>query len=161
MCLNAQHWSCVWTWLVFGGKSWNPNPQGLPNKVGDWILLRRKWQPTPVLLPGKSHGLRSLVSYSPWGGKESDTTERLFPFLSFPFLCFPVILNMVPKCPNEAFFLSDFLTVRGGHEKSSNLGRIKWILTEISGRVFAFLIKKLPFPSFFLLLELDIYLKVE
>ena len=42
---------------------------------------RRKWQPTPVLLPGKSHGLRSLVGYSPWGHKESDTTERLH-FLS-------------------------------------------------------------------------------
>ena len=39
---------------------------------------RRKWQPTPVvLLPGESHGWRSLVGYSPWGRKESDTTERL------------------------------------------------------------------------------------
>ena len=38
---------------------------------------RRKWQPTPVLLPGKSHGRRSLVGYSPGGPKESDTTERL------------------------------------------------------------------------------------
>ena len=36
---------------------------------------RRKWQPTPVLLPGKSHGLRSLVGYSPWGHKELDTIE--------------------------------------------------------------------------------------
>ena len=33
--------------------------------------------PTPVLLPGKSHGPRSLVGYSPWGRKESDTTEQL------------------------------------------------------------------------------------
>ena len=41
----------------------------------------RKWQPTPVLLPGKSRGWRSLVGYSPWGRKESDTTERLhFPY---------------------------------------------------------------------------------
>ena len=32
-------------------------------------------QPTPVLLPGKSHGQRSMVGYSPWGHKESDTTE--------------------------------------------------------------------------------------
>ena len=39
------------------------------------IIWRRKWQPTPVFLPGKSHGLRSLVGYSPWGCKESDTTE--------------------------------------------------------------------------------------
>ena len=38
---------------------------------------RGKWQPTPVLLPGKSYGWRSLVGSSPWGRKESDTTERL------------------------------------------------------------------------------------
>ena len=38
---------------------------------------RRKWQPTPVLLPGDSHGGRSLVGYSPWGRKESDVTEQL------------------------------------------------------------------------------------
>ena len=38
---------------------------------------RRQWQPTPVLLPGKSHGWRSLVGCSPWGHEESDTTEWL------------------------------------------------------------------------------------
>ena len=38
---------------------------------------RRKWQPTPVLLPGKFHGRRSLVGYNPWGRKESDMTEQL------------------------------------------------------------------------------------
>ena len=38
---------------------------------------RRRWHPTPVLLPGKSHGWRSLVGCSPWGRQESDTTERL------------------------------------------------------------------------------------
>ena len=37
------------------------------------ILLRRAWQPTPVFLPGQSHGQRSLEGYSPWGCKESDT----------------------------------------------------------------------------------------
>ena len=41
------------------------------------IPWRRKCQPTPVLLPGKSHERRSQVGYSPWGRKESDTTERL------------------------------------------------------------------------------------
>ena len=41
------------------------------------FLGRRQWHPTPVLLPGKSHGWRSLVGRSPWGRKESDTTERL------------------------------------------------------------------------------------
>ena len=38
---------------------------------------RRQWHPTPVLLPGKCHGQRSLVGCSPWGQLESDTTERL------------------------------------------------------------------------------------
>ena len=38
---------------------------------------RRQWQPTPVLLPGKSHGRRSLVGCSPWGREESDATEWL------------------------------------------------------------------------------------
>ena len=41
-----------------------------------------KPQPTPVLLPGKFHGWRSLVGYSPWSHKESDKTEQLH-FLSF------------------------------------------------------------------------------
>ena len=40
-------------------------------------MWRRQWQPTPVPLPGKSHGWRRLVGWSPWGCKESDTTERL------------------------------------------------------------------------------------
>ena len=42
------------------------------------ITLRRRWNPTPVLLPGKSHGRRSLVGCSPWGCEESDMTERLY-----------------------------------------------------------------------------------
>ena len=38
---------------------------------------RRKWQPTPVFLPGESHGQRTLARYGPWGLEESDTTEQL------------------------------------------------------------------------------------
>ena len=41
------------------------------------FFQRKQWHPTPVVLPGKSHGWRSLVGYSPWGCEESDTTERL------------------------------------------------------------------------------------
>ena len=37
--------------------------------------LEKKWLPTPVFMPGESHGQRSLVGYSPWGCKEWDTTE--------------------------------------------------------------------------------------
>ena len=61
--------------------------KNLPASVGDvrdtvsisWLgrSWRRKWQPTPVFLPGKSHGQRSLVGYSPWGCKESEMTEQL------------------------------------------------------------------------------------
>ena len=40
------------------------------------IPRRRKWQPTPVFLLGKPHGQRNLEGYSPWGRKESETTER-------------------------------------------------------------------------------------
>ena len=67
------------------------------------ICWRRKWQSTPVLLPGKSHGWRSLVGYSPCGRKESDTTEQLhFHCFFFPLWVFiahlhsdvqPIIMN--------------------------------------------------------------------
>ena len=47
------------------------------------VPWRRNWQPTPGFLPGESHGRRSLVGYSPRGGKESDTTERIPFFLMY------------------------------------------------------------------------------
>ena len=46
---------------------------------------RRQWHPTPVLLPGKSQGQRSVVGCSPWGREESDTTERIHFY--FSLLC--------------------------------------------------------------------------
>ena len=48
---------------------------------------RRQWHPTPVLLPGKSHGRRSLVGCSRWGLEESDTTERLHFHFHFSLSC--------------------------------------------------------------------------
>ena len=45
--------------------------------LGQEDFLEKNWQITPLLLPGKFHGQRSLVGYSPWGLKESDMTERL------------------------------------------------------------------------------------
>ena len=51
---------------------------GDPGSIPGWkIPWRREWQPTPVFLPGESHGQKSLVGYSPRGRKELDTTERL------------------------------------------------------------------------------------
>ena len=62
---------------------------GDPGSIPGWgkILWRRKWQPTPVLLPGKSHE-RSPVGYSPWGLTKSDTTEWLY------FLLAHVVKNL-------------------------------------------------------------------
>ena len=72
--------TCVW----IGKLPWRM--ESLPTPVfwpGEYtrpihVLRRRQWQPTPGLLPGKSHGCRSLVGCSPWGRKELDTSEWLY-----------------------------------------------------------------------------------
>ena len=64
------------------------------HKIG--AAWRRKWQPTSIFLPGKSHGLRILVGYSPWGHKESDMTERLH---------FTSLLS--PRCGSQKEFLKN------------------------------------------------------
>ena len=56
----------------------------LPAMQETWVRKipwRRKWQPIPVLLPGKFHGWRILVGYSPWDHEELDTTEQLHWFI--------------------------------------------------------------------------------
>ena len=69
----CEHWStCIFLNLHFS-VLWIYTRNGRDGKI-PW---RRKWQPTPVFLPGQSHGQRSLAGYSPRGRKESDTTERL------------------------------------------------------------------------------------
>ena len=66
------------------------------------IPWRRTWQPTPVFMPGKSHGPRSLVGYNPWGRKESDTTEWLhFTSLHFTTLSLPAG-GLMPACKSHA-----------------------------------------------------------
>ena len=68
-------------WSFPGGlevkaSAWNA---GNPGLIPGWGRSpgEGEWQPTPVFLPGESHEGRSLVDYSPWCRKESDTTERL------------------------------------------------------------------------------------
>ena len=56
------------------------------------ISRRRKWQPTLVVLPGKSHGRRNLVGYSPRGHKELDTTERLHSLTQYSIVHMHLIL---------------------------------------------------------------------
>ena len=61
------------------GRAWSAAVHGVTQSqtlpLFTFMRWRRKWQPTPVFLPGESHGRRSLVGCSPWGRTESDTTE--------------------------------------------------------------------------------------
>ena len=69
--LNLGLWWLRW---------WSVRPPCGRPRFDPWvgkIPWRRKWPPIQEFLPGKSHGLRNLVGYSPWGCKESDMTERL------------------------------------------------------------------------------------
>ena len=76
--LNLWFSIYLWASLLAQGLKHLPLTQrpGFDPCVGK-IPWRRKWQPTPVFLPGESHGGRSLLGYSPWGHKESAMTERL------------------------------------------------------------------------------------
>ena len=62
--------------------AYNAGDPGLIRSLGWEVPLEKGMAPTPVFLPGESHGQRNLVGYSPWGCKEPDTTERptLLPF---------------------------------------------------------------------------------
>ena len=76
---------CHGMWITVNPSAWWLRQESVCLQCGrpgfnPWVRKipwRRPWQPTPVLLPGKTHGWRSMVGYSPWGRKESDTTERL------------------------------------------------------------------------------------
>ena len=75
MCIK-RHYGEDWTSLVAQEKRiyLQCRRHGFDPWVGK-ITWRRKWQPTPVFLPEESHRQRILVGYTPWGHRESDTTE--------------------------------------------------------------------------------------
>ena len=85
-------------------------------------LQRKQWHPTPVLLPGKSHGRRSLVGCSPWGLEESDTTERLH--FHFSLLC-------VGEGNGNPLQCSRLENPRGGVAQSRT--RLKWLSSSSAG----------------------------
>ena len=78
-CLENPRDGGTWRAAVYGvAQSWTRLKRLSSNSSSSRVNIRRwQWQPTPVLLPGKSHGQRSLEGCSPWGREESDTTERL------------------------------------------------------------------------------------
>ena len=75
-CLGCDRWTVTFVqrdgWMV----TWILLVDPMAFKENSW-LFELQWHPTPVLLPGKSHGWRSLVGCSPWGCEELDTTGRL------------------------------------------------------------------------------------
>ena len=81
---KGTHLHCSWECKLVWASQMAQRLKHLPAIWETWVRSlvrkipwRRKWQPTPVFLPGESHGWRSLVGYSPRGCKESDTTEQL------------------------------------------------------------------------------------
>ena len=87
-----------------------------------FLYWRRHWHPTPVLLPGKTHGQRSLVGCRPWGRCESGTTERLHLifYLKIYFICysFSHICSLLLTNYMEYLF----------HQSDSIVSSIFWIL---------------------------------
>ena len=101
---SASSWGgSFWPFPVSGGPrgSWawgvppivpqpSPLPVSLPCMPLTWTrdigFRDHSWHPTPVLLPGKSHGWRSLVGCSPWGREESDMPERLHFHFSLSYI---------------------------------------------------------------------------
>ena len=98
------------------------------------VYQRRQWHPTPVILPGKSHGWRSLVGCSPWGRKESDTTERL---------CFHFSLSCVGEGNGNPLQCSCLENPRDGGAcwaaisgVAQSRTRLKWLSSSSSSSVY-------------------------
>ena len=83
--------------------------------------LKILWQPTPVFLPGESHGWRSLVGYSPRGCKESDTTEQLH--FHFTFKDFMSLQSHHPGFPGDSACNAGDLGSIPGSESERVTGR--------------------------------------
>ena len=109
--------------------------------LGQEIPWRRKWEPTPVFLPGESHGQRSLAGYSPWDHEELDTTEatqhswcrQYSSSLNTPHSLIPLL----PPC---------FCPIPGTYQASLSLQALN-LLLPLLGPIFS-QVFSLPSPSF-------------
>ena len=99
-------------------------PNGSRPLEGQERVRRRQWPPAPVLLPGKSHGQRSLVGCSPWGREESDRTEWLH--FHFSLLC-------IEEGNGNPLQGSCLENPRDGAAQSQT--RLKWLSSKGSGNV--------------------------
>ena len=92
--------------------------------LGQEDPLKKAWLPTPVFLPGELHGQRSLVGYSPWGHKESDTTEHTHTHTHTHAhtyaLTFPLATGLFLVCPLPFSFFYGLPLWLSGKEFSCN-----------------------------------------
>ena len=125
------------------------------NWVGSWVRKipwRREWQPSSVLLPGKSHGQRSLAGSRPWDGKGSDTTEWLIQYLIQAELIkvsvfLLVHLHFLKLCIhyfNDCLWISCYLTIRHQNDSAGCFQRvsfpiIQWLAVFLTMSVVKFL----------------------
>ena len=112
----------------------------LSSQLSGWTLSsdrvqfqRRQWHPTPVLLPGNSHGWRSLVGYNPWGFEELDTTE---------WLHFHFSLSCIEEGNGNPLQCSCLENPRGGgawwaaiYGVAQSQTQLKWLSSSSSSRV--------------------------
>ena len=120
-------WSICW---VFSGsavgkehacQSRRPKRCGFDPWVGK-IPWNRRWQPTPVSLPGKAHGQWSLAGYSPWAFKESDKTEHICTQYTVCYLGMSTTRQkfVITQCFSEEPFLSPFSYVASDKRSIKN-----------------------------------------
>ena len=120
---------------------WNVSVFGIPaNKESPNISSRRQWHPTPVFLPGKSHGRRSLVGCSPWGCEELETTSlSLFTFMHWRRKWQPTPVFLPGESQGQRNLVGCHLWGRGvGHDWGTSLSfftfmhrRRKWQPTPV------------------------------
>ena len=120
---------------ALGLPRWQPVVKNTPANAGDakemwvWSLSwedpwRRKCQPTPVSLPGKSHGQRSLAGYSPWNHWESDMTEQWStPWVRHNVCLTSQVLEHVVHESDSHSVLSDSLQPHGLYSPWNSLGQ--------------------------------------
>ena len=85
-----------------GGTSGKEPARQCRRSLGEEDPLEEAWKCIPVFLPGESHGWKNLVGYSPWGRKESDTTERFH--FTYIFQVNSSSSNNVPSYSEILFF---------------------------------------------------------
>ena len=110
-CLNCPK-GCIGLPRWFSGKE--TSCQCRRHRFDPWvgkIPWRRKWQPTPVFLPGEFQGQRSLACYSQWCRKESDTTEQLSTHQCIPSIIHSLLHPTLEECTDFLCFCEWILSV--------------------------------------------------